>query len=156
MSAYSFKRRFVNPIRIGLGLVPIEPKIIDDPDSSSGYSLEAKVRPKRQTIRAEGKRRHARPGEIVQLYHGMRTKQCFKIGDGRCISARPIKLSFIAWGCAIIDGGKTSDDCFYDEKLNSFAHSDGFEDWESLKEFWRKEHSDVEEFEGILIKWEPL
>jgi hypothetical protein len=34
---------------------------------------------KRQTIRAFGKRRHAYVGEPIQLYVGMRTKQCAKI-----------------------------------------------------------------------------
>ena len=65
MSAYSFKRRFVNPIRVGLCLDPIFQ--IGKHEVSE---MEAPIRPKRQTIRAEGKRRHARPGEIVQLYHG--------------------------------------------------------------------------------------
>ena len=56
MVAYSFKKRFV-------------PKIED--------------RSKSQTIRSErtGRTRHARPGERIQLYFGMRTKHCFKIID---------------------------------------------------------------------------
>lgn len=45
MVAYSYKRRFVTPIRVGLGLLP-----------------------KRQTIRAHGLRRHARAGEELQHY----------------------------------------------------------------------------------------
>jgi hypothetical protein len=152
MSAYSFKRRFVNPIRIGLGLIPIEPKIIDDPDSSSGYSLEAKVRPKRQTIRAEGKRRHARPGEIVQLYHGMRTKQCFKIGDGRCTSVALITMEIGTHTLFIrIDGEQIGSGYIHD-----FARADGFDHSEDMLAFWHAEHSDISNFKGVLIKWQPL
>lgn len=84
MPAYSYKRRFVAPIWVGLGL-PIKPVI--------GLVIAAgvEIRPKRQTIRAD-RARHARPGEIVQHYCGMRTKSCFKIGEGRCTFASPIKL----------------------------------------------------------------
>jgi hypothetical protein len=36
---------------------------------------------KRQTIRTLGKRSHAQPGNKLQLYTGMRTKQCRKLVD---------------------------------------------------------------------------
>lgn len=56
------------------------------------YSFQAMFCPpivdriKRQTIRALGARRHAREGEDVQLYRGMRTKHCAKIiPDVRCL-----------------------------------------------------------------------
>lgn len=53
MVAYSFNRRFVQAIESGI---------------------------KSQTIRAP-RRRHARPGERLQLYTGMRTKACRLIRD---------------------------------------------------------------------------
>ena len=53
MVAYSLKPRFIPPILSGA---------------------------KRQTIRAISRRRHAIPGETLQLYTGMRTKQCRLIG----------------------------------------------------------------------------
>lgn len=74
MVAYSFKAQFVEPIRAGLGL-PTEPQI----------------RPKRQTIRADRKR-HARPGEELQLYRGMRTRQCFLIGRAACTEVTKIRI----------------------------------------------------------------
>jgi hypothetical protein len=156
MTAYSFKKRFVDPIRVGLGILPVEPKIVDDPTAPAGYRIGPKIWPKRQTIRAIGKRRHARVGETVQLYHGMRTKQCFKIGDGRCTSALPVKLEFIFWGSAIVGGGKVAENCFYDERLHLFAQADGFETWDEMKAFWRDEHPGVDKFEGVLIRWDPL
>ena len=61
MVAYSFKARFVPLIREGL---------------------------KTQTIRAQ-RSRHARPGELIQLFSGMRTHLCEKIvPDPVCIAER--------------------------------------------------------------------
>lgn len=71
MVAYSFKKQFIRPILIGLG-APLSPD-----EFAVGMDEFGNVsRPvgKRQTIRALGKRRHARPGELVSLYFGMRTK----------------------------------------------------------------------------------
>ncbi|OYY06768.1 MAG: hypothetical protein B7Y70_16055, partial [Rhizobiales bacterium 35-68-8] len=58
MVAYGFKFRFVEGIQ---------------------------SRTKRQTIRLP-RRRHALPGERIQLYYGMRTPHCFRIiADPACI-----------------------------------------------------------------------
>ena len=46
MVAYSFNKRFIQPIRVGL----------------SSVSLSFDCPPKLQTMRAIGRRRHARPG----------------------------------------------------------------------------------------------
>ncbi|WP_292672606.1 hypothetical protein [Mesorhizobium sp.] len=48
---------------------------------------------KRQTVRADRKR-HARPGEPVQLYQGMRTRNCVKLVDPDpiCVRVRPIAI----------------------------------------------------------------
>ena len=66
MVAYSFKKLFVPAIEAGR---------------------------KRHTIRAERKR-HARPGEAVQLYYAMRTRQCRKIldPDPICSNVQTISL----------------------------------------------------------------
>lgn len=49
---------------------------------------------KRGTIRADGKRRHARPGEALQLYTGMRTRACRKLvePDPICRDSIPVRL----------------------------------------------------------------
>jgi hypothetical protein len=67
MVAYSFDKRFIEPITPGT---------------------------KRQTIRNE-RRRHARPGETLQPYTAMRTKYCRLIGTAVCESLEPVRLSFI-------------------------------------------------------------
>lgn len=140
MVAYSYKRRFVNPIRIGLGL-PILPE----------YEESERVpRPKRQTIRAD-RRRHARPGEIIQHYRGMRTRQCFKIGEGRCVRITPIRIVVNEHTMpTALDGVHVGEG-----RLHDFARADGFDNAEDMHAFWKEEHG-LGEFRGVLIQWEPL
>lgn len=122
MVAYSFNRRFVDRIEAGT---------------------------KMQTVRG-GRRHHARPGQMIQLYTGMRTRACRKIApDALCISSLPVTLVFgddpvlrvIVAGC--------------DTDAWSFARSDGFEDEHGLVAFWRKEHGvqPGDSFHGTLIEW---
>lgn len=75
MPAYSFKSRFAEPIL-------------------SNQKL--------QTIRAVGKRRHARVGERMQLYTGMRTKQCKLIATRICSSVHHIELMILPSRGAIV------------------------------------------------------
>lgn len=146
MVAYSFMRRFYAPIRVGLGL-PIEPE--------RGIVIAAgqKIRPKFQTIRLPGKRRHAVAGEILQLYHSMRTSQCFKNGDARCKGSAPIKLFLGASSIGVdIDG-----DYFCNStRVLEFVWADGFDDEEDMLRFWAEKHPGIREFSGVLVKWEPL
>ena len=126
MVAYSFQRRFVEPILAGT---------------------------KRQTIRAD-RRRHARPGEALQLYVGMRTRQCRKIiPDPVCTFIMPISLTF---GCSVgVEGAISPGFGLPASDLDAFAVRDGFESWPDLKAFWAEHHPGVERFEGVLIRWEP-
>lgn len=126
MVAYSFKQRFVDPIRAGT---------------------------KRQTIRADRKR-HARPGEQLQLYRGMRTKQCELIGRAECIEVVKITILFDdaddeAEGFVLPGFG-------FPGGLNGFAIADGFASWGEMKAFWRENHPGVNEFHGTLIMWGDL
>lgn len=131
MPAYSFKRRFVTPIRVGLGIL-----------------IDKDVHPKRQTIRAIGKRRHARPGETVQLYCGMRTRECFKIGEAICTSLHEIVVSDTM--SVLLDGKVLTA-----RQIQRLARDDGFRDADEMGEFWRAEHGDFGKFNGVLIRWEP-
>jgi hypothetical protein len=171
MTAYSFKKRFVMPIRFGLGLIMKDDKgnwlacegVIEpggriavpfDPEKH----LDPEARPKRQTIRAVGKRRHARPGEIIQLYCGMRTQHCFKIGEARCTEVHDIELTYSK---IELDRGHGFDwkEIRTLDGLNEFARGDGFQDWSEMQQFWREEHGDEflkRPFKGVLIKWEQI
>lgn len=146
MVAYSYKRFFRTPLRMGLGLEPV--------DRSPGAR-----KPKNQTIRAIGKRRHARPGDELQHYIGMRTKQCELIGRARCTAS----LWIIIWF-----GSKPGDMTIQIEgrgiltprALRRFAQDDGFYSPRDMWDFWMEEHGTKKEplrkWRGVLIMWKPI
>jgi len=122
MVAYSFKKQFVAPILAGT---------------------------KRQTIRAERKR-HARPGEAVQLYTAMRTRQCRQIGIAVCTSVLGIQIDVEGGIIREMETGvaiRTAAD------LDDFAMLDGFPNWSEMAAFWRENHPDTPVFSGVLIRW---
>jgi hypothetical protein len=132
MVAYSFKQRFAQPILLGLEPGPLQPGA------------------KRQTIRADRKR-HARPGEEIQLYTGMRTRACRLLGRVICADVSPICLSFGASPSVQIGQGTFCNAV----ELDAFARDDGFVDWADLARFWASEHGQTALFHGVLIRWEP-
>ncbi len=150
MPAYNFKKQFVAPILLGLGR----------PDPEAIFRAPGMV-PKRQTIRAIGKRRHARPGETIQLYTGMRTRQCQAIGIATCVSVHPIDIYLQS---DTIHVGKIQErETFTGAKrLDEFAHRDGFASWREMREFWLEEHGENGQMKklgpwgGLLIRWEPI
>jgi hypothetical protein len=119
MVAYSFKRQFVAKIVAGT---------------------------KCQTIRADRKR-HARSGERLQIYIGMRTKQCRLVGTAICDSVWPIRLDFFR---STVAGTMPPITTEFDR--DEFARADGFESWEKMGTFWRETH-DLDVFTGVLIRW---
>ena len=103
MVAYNFKKQFAPAITNGTKL---------------------------QTIRAPRSTRHARPGELIQLYTGMRTKTCRKLlPDPQCKAVLPVEIT--AEGVTL-DGvqlqGRT---------LELFAKDDGFESIDAFLEFFQ-------------------
>jgi hypothetical protein len=142
MVAYSFQRRFVNPIRIGLGMKPM----LNFPKAHG---------PKRHTIRGARVRGHAREGQALSLYFAQRTQHCFLIGRARCIGSSPITLVFdedeesegiISPRFGIAQWGFAS--------LDAFAIGDGFESWQALKTYWQVERGIEHEYQGTIIFWE--
>lgn len=106
---------------------------------------------KTQTIRAPRKR-HARVGEQLQLYTAMRTKHCRLLARSKCVDVSTVRLDFEADRIENLDTGMawtTRDD------LNAFAVRDGFADFEDMRAFWKAEHPDTPQFEGVLIRWAP-
>lgn len=97
---------------------------------------------KRQTIRPVGKRRHARPGDALQLYTGMRTKSCRKLRDETCKTIEPIVIN-------------PSGDIYISEGLVTnpivTAKRDGFETVEDFIAFFRDTHGLP--FQGFLVRW---
>lgn len=109
---------------------------------------------KAQTIRALGKRRHARPGEMVQVYIGMRTANCRLLFQSECVEVVPITLDkseptgqFIMgkplWD-VILNGSALSID-----EIHQLALADGFPNRHAFYQFFE----DRLPFEGVLIRW---
>ena len=109
---------------------------------------------KTHTIRAARgpKGRHARPGERVQLYVGMRTKYCQKLldPDPVCVGVDAIMI--------LMDETEILAICInniylHTQELHAFARSDGFKDLKDMHAFWLKEHG-ARNFNGVIIKWQ--
>jgi hypothetical protein len=152
MVAYSYKGRFVAPIRVGLGL-----PVLNLHYELGGYLPGQPIRPKLQTIRANGKRRHARAGETIQHYHGMRTTKCFKIGDATCARVDEIRISIRSERIEIRRSDAGSSLIDKAAALDAFARSDGFDDWADMRAFWLEEHGGhrIGPFCGVLVQWKP-
>lgn len=130
MVAYSFQKQFAVPI------------------------LE---RTKGGTIRADRKR-HARPGEELQLYTGMRTRHCRLIGRETCLAVTPIRLYLkgdrVVIGEALLAPPRIV--VVLTRALDAFARFDGFPDWDALRRFWNETHDAPVVFGGQHIRWLEL
>jgi hypothetical protein len=143
MVAYSFKRRFVNPIRMGLGLDPL----VDFPPAAG---------PKRHTIRGPRVRGHAREGQQLDLFFAQRTRHCFLIARTFCTGVAPITLVFDNEHEGVISPGLRIAQWGYGS-LDAFAVGDGFANWAELKKFWAVERGcDEFSFKGNIIFWESI
>ncbi|ESY42065.1 hypothetical protein X747_14960 [Mesorhizobium sp. LNJC384A00] len=123
---------------------------------------------KRQTVRADRKR-HARPGEPVQLYQGMRTIHCRKLVDADpvCSNVRSIEIAVSDLMPMPIISIAIEGIPLHREEIELFCRADGFAPscvsafglWgetarENMGLFWLQHHG-VGRFEGKLIEWEP-
>ena len=119
MGAYNFKPQFEQPIMEDL---------------------------KRHTIRAKRKDgRRPKPGEVLSLYLGMRTKACRLMKRRRCAKVQLIEIHSNPGFWVVIDADKlTFDEC------DLLAKSDGFTDFWEMMQFWDGRLP----FSGHLIHWE--
>ncbi|WP_296166564.1 hypothetical protein [uncultured Brevundimonas sp.] len=130
------------------------------------YSFKGRFEPairakrKRHTIRAIGKKRHARPGERMTMTTGDRFHPR-QMGSGICEAVQPITINFEKTTksgrrlAAHIVIGSPDDGAtvIRTPDLDDFARRDGFEDWKDLCAFWRTTHGDLDAFTGLLILW---
>jgi hypothetical protein len=120
MVAYNFQARFVPAIRRGK---------------------------KTHTIRRLGKRKHAKPGDRIQLYTGLRTSNAQKIiDDPICKAVIPVEI-ILDEECivSIVLGGKS-------QKIEQFAIADGFRSADDMHKFWLDFHGPGV-FRGYMIAW---
>lgn len=115
---------------------------------------------KPQTLR--GRRdRHARPGERIQHYLGLRTRSCRRIATATCDRLQAIALDFGAGVPILLQTVEHPAKGVFDpvgdaqrvEAVDAFAISDGFESWEAMARFWRDTHR-VTAWQGYLIGWD--
>lgn len=124
MVAYNFQSRFAELVRTGQ---------------------------KTQTIRAPRKDgRHAKVGDRLQLYTGMRTRHCRKLvePDPVCIAVRPIHINN---GAIWLDGSAAP---LRADAAMEMAIADGFSCIADFLSFFVKTHGYP--FDGYLIQWAPL
>jgi hypothetical protein len=127
-----------------------------------GAPIEART--KLQTVRGH-RRRHARPGEPIQLYTAMRTKQCRKLiePDPICIRLWDIRIVVDPAerrliSCMEIEGIYQSpwDIEAFAKRDGFFADADHSAAWR-MGEFWLKNHPAGDggriDFSGVVIRW---
>lgn len=138
----------------------------------TGFVAPIEARTKRQTIRGHRKR-HARPGEPVQLFTGMRTRHCRKIiADPVCVGvdevrfdlrdaaavpteiARTVRLEVN--GLPLI--GVAAETYAIGDGFAGLPPSDGYlgsvSPFGMMAYFWYRVHGLVL-FDGVAIRWEP-
>lgn len=125
---------------------------------------------KLQTVRGQ-RRRHAQPGEAVQLYVGLRTRFCRKIVDPDpiCIDTLPIVIETSSLIDCIIAAIDIDGRQLHRDEIEEFARADGFAPEhinglaidmhgktarENMGAFWQANHP-IGRFSGELIKWAP-
>ena len=97
-----------------------------------------------QTIRGNRKR-HALPRGQVQLYTGMRTKQCRHLRTATCLSVEPIRIEPV--NSVTLAGQQLNQ-----QQVNDLAIADGFASADEFVQFFQDNYGLP--FEGVLIKWE--
>lgn len=105
---------------------------------------------KRQTIRAAGKRRPPRPGEQLQLYTGMRSRNCRLLRSATCAAVYPIAMDLAARRVRIQTGDVLGE--LDAEKVHHLAQADGFATVGDFFEYFAATHGQT--FAGHLIEWE--
>lgn len=114
---------------------------------------------KRQTVRAIRKNGHARIGEKLQLYTGLRTKACHKLIDSDPICTSVDKIEIHIKTTAEIDRIIVGDKELNNQEIEEFAAADGFHARagysarDAMAKFFQKYHGNGI-FRGNVIRWE--
>jgi hypothetical protein len=123
---------------------------------------------KLQTVRGN-RARHARPGEMLQLYEAMRTKHCRKIvPDCECVTVEPIEIRINTLLDEVIASIAVSETVLHRDEIEEFSRADGFAPERvsmidnhvvcktarhGMGIFWLANHPGLLKFEGQLIRW---
>ena len=116
MGLYNFQQMFVEPILSGR---------------------------KKHTIRAH--RKHPdKPGDIMHLYTGLRTKKAKLLMRSPCVKVEEIVIEELCTVQVYVDGVELDS-----AERQRLAVADGFKDFAEMKEFWRGRIP----FSGQVIHW---
>ncbi len=103
---------------------------------------------KLHTIRMPRKR-PTKIGDTIMMFVGMRTKQCFKFAETRCIKVTPILLDPFSQN--IIN--RETDQFLTKKELSDLAKHDGFEHYGLMFQFFTRYKQSRLEME--IIEWNP-
>lgn len=111
---------------------------------------------KRQTIRADRRdnRQHAKVGDTLKLYTGMRTKSCRLIGKAKVTRTARVLIEAT---CMRVNGHLLPNhiyDLNCEQTDNEFAMADGFDGFMEMSLWFDKVHGLP--FEGTVICWDEL
>jgi hypothetical protein len=121
------------------------------------FAEDVEIGAKTRSIRAPRKDgRNPKPGDVLQLYTGMRQKDCRKLAEVKCVRVRPVEIDFHG---ITLDGRKLYcgdapayaggvDPEHYD---SDFARADGFGTFQDMRQFFEEQHGLP--FNGLLIEW---
>ncbi|MEM7751778.1 MAG: hypothetical protein AAF230_00095 [Pseudomonadota bacterium] len=129
------------------------------------YSFQTRFAPdiqsaqKTHTIRGQRKR-HARQGEMLQLYCKMRHPECFKIiTDPVCTFVDPISITYHDKAIVMIWTGPDMQDEILPDDFDLFARLDGFTSARDMHRFWLAQDAPLvhgtamRQFDGFIIGW---
>lgn len=117
------------------------------------FAEDVKHGVKRQSVRAHRKdfRPHARVGDVLSLYTGMRTKGCCFLGRAKVTRIATIWMDAVSMkldGKHVQSSLSSRDDPPTD---NEFAQADGFEGFTEMASWFEDVHGLP--FEGVVIYW---
>jgi hypothetical protein len=127
---------------------------------NTAFIADIEAGTKRQTIRLPRKR-HARPGEMVQLFTAMRTKHCRKIiPDQICVGVDEVIFDLRGLPTLQVNGIPVIDD-----EADAYARGDGFhgfarralgevKPFDHMSYWWQRVHGRIL-FSGVAIRWQP-
>lgn len=126
MPALNFKERFAEDVEIGV---------------------------KRQSVRAHRKdgKPHAKVGDMLKLYTGMRTKKCRLLGEAEVVDIADVRIEptqMYINGTLLFSALFSRDDPMTDDE---FAQADGFGGFMDMVDFFQEVHGLP--FEGVVIRW---
>ncbi len=123
----------------------------------SQFADDVECERKRRSIRAPRKDgRDPKPGDVLQLYTGLRQKGARKLREAKCVRVRTVEIDFsgitlegrkLYCGDAPAYAGGVDPE-HYD---SDFARADGFDTFQDMREFFEEQHGLP--FKGLLIEW---